>query len=229
MQARVVLSGEYTYEEVAAATDWALTASNTPVTDEYRSRAWSSILSAVADLNVEPMAVTQWYSAWPSQAGPTFPTPWHSVPARFTTASDKTGSVCNTPGSNSEAQAPGCVPRWTRPASVEGPLPGHPITHEESRGGLNIADTMGVHSPSNFSRIARTTAPVRARSALRCGDDRTAKFPFDVRTHAQEISNDREVEELSSVFEHAGQLDRVGIAREVVLPGAPLVLIGEYL
>lgn len=50
-QARVVLGGAYSYSEVKTATDNALRATGTPVTDEYRSRAWSAVLAATRDLD----------------------------------------------------------------------------------------------------------------------------------------------------------------------------------
>lgn len=63
-QARVVLLNNYDenfrYEDVKTATDAALSTLELPLTDEYRSRAWSSALAVVepADLrHVSPMAV----------------------------------------------------------------------------------------------------------------------------------------------------------------------------
>lgn len=56
-QARVVLGGAYSYDTVKTATDTALAATDTPVTNENRSRAWSSILGVTTNLDVDPMEV----------------------------------------------------------------------------------------------------------------------------------------------------------------------------
>ncbi|MBT2495074.1 hypothetical protein J7E45_05580 [Microbacterium sp. ISL-59] len=53
----MVLGGAYTYEQVKQTTDAALTATNTAVNDENRSRAWSSVLSVTKELNARPMDV----------------------------------------------------------------------------------------------------------------------------------------------------------------------------
>ncbi len=56
-QARVVLGGAHSYDTVKTATDTALAATDTPVTNENRSRAWSSILGVTKNLDVDPMEV----------------------------------------------------------------------------------------------------------------------------------------------------------------------------
>lgn len=73
-QARVVLLGEFTYDEVKAATDAALAATGTAVSDEMRSRAWSSVLSITkSHPGMSPMAVMQCVSELGPTAGTPFP------------------------------------------------------------------------------------------------------------------------------------------------------------
>jgi hypothetical protein len=64
-QATAVLSAKYgdsvTYDEVKSVTDQALSATGNPVDDEYRGKAWSSVLSVIdgqaALASVDPMDV----------------------------------------------------------------------------------------------------------------------------------------------------------------------------
>lgn len=72
-QARVVLGGAYTYEQVKQTTDAALTATSTVVSDENRSRAWSSVLSVTKELNAAPMDVMLCVTAYGPVANMTFP------------------------------------------------------------------------------------------------------------------------------------------------------------
>lgn len=80
-QATTVLSEKYgdsvTYEEVKSVTDSALSATGNPVDDEYRSKAWSSVLSTVdgqdALASVDPMDVMRCVSDGDAGAGATLP------------------------------------------------------------------------------------------------------------------------------------------------------------
>ncbi|ALJ20639.1 hypothetical protein [Microbacterium sp. No. 7] len=56
-QARVVLRGEYTYQQIKEATDTAIAGAGLPVNDDSRSRAWSAILAVTKDLDVPPMEI----------------------------------------------------------------------------------------------------------------------------------------------------------------------------
>lgn len=58
-QARVVLGGAYSYEQVKSVTDAALSSAGLTVNDDNRSRAWSSALAATKDSTVNPMSVMQ--------------------------------------------------------------------------------------------------------------------------------------------------------------------------
>ena len=59
-QARVVLGGVYSYDEVKSVTDSALAATGTAVNDDTRNRAWSAVLSLTKNLSgVTPMEVMQ--------------------------------------------------------------------------------------------------------------------------------------------------------------------------
>lgn len=56
-QARVVLLGEYSYEEIKHVTDTALTVTGMQLTDDMRSRAWSSVLVLADTSGVEQMTI----------------------------------------------------------------------------------------------------------------------------------------------------------------------------
>ncbi len=56
-QARVVLGGSYSYAQIKAATDAALSSTGTALTDENRSRAWSAVLSVTGGLTTKGYSV----------------------------------------------------------------------------------------------------------------------------------------------------------------------------
>lgn len=73
-QARVVLGGGYSYETVKAATDAALTATNTPISNDTYSRAWSSVLKVADGLpGVAPMDVMNCVADLGPSSGMDFP------------------------------------------------------------------------------------------------------------------------------------------------------------
>lgn len=73
-QARVVLGGEYSYESIQSATDSALAATETAVTDDSRNRAWSAVLKVTDNLsNVAPMDVMQCVTDIGPSSGFSFP------------------------------------------------------------------------------------------------------------------------------------------------------------
>lgn len=79
-QAATVLSDEYgesvSYEQVKSVTDNALSETGNPVNDEYRSKAWSSVLAALKDPKlsaVDPMDVMSCVADGDAGAGMTLP------------------------------------------------------------------------------------------------------------------------------------------------------------
>ncbi|MEV4689457.1 hypothetical protein [Microbacterium sp. LWH3-1.2] len=73
-QARVVLRGAYSYDTVKAATDAALAATNTPISDENYSRAWSAVLEVTDNLTgVAPMDVMACVAELGPSSGMDFP------------------------------------------------------------------------------------------------------------------------------------------------------------
>lgn len=58
-QVQIILGGTHSYESIDRVTDSALDAANLPLSDENRSRAWSSALAVTEDSDVSPMAVMQ--------------------------------------------------------------------------------------------------------------------------------------------------------------------------
>jgi hypothetical protein len=73
-QARVVLGGVYSYDEVKSVTDSALEATGTAVNDDTRSRAWSAVLAVTENLSgVDPMEVMQCVEALGLASNTDFP------------------------------------------------------------------------------------------------------------------------------------------------------------
>jgi hypothetical protein len=73
-QARVVLRGAYSYDTVKAATDEALAATNTPISNENYSRAWSAVLKVTDNLTgVAPMDVMECVAELGPSSGMDFP------------------------------------------------------------------------------------------------------------------------------------------------------------
>lgn len=73
-QARVVLGEQYSYEAIKSATDAALAATDTSVTDDSRNRSWSAVLKVTDNLSdVAPMDVMLCVADIGSSSGFTFP------------------------------------------------------------------------------------------------------------------------------------------------------------
>lgn len=73
-QARVVLGDAYTYEEIKSVTDAALLATDTDISNENYSRAWSSVLKVTDSLTgVAPMDVMRCVSEFDPSFGVDFP------------------------------------------------------------------------------------------------------------------------------------------------------------
>lgn len=68
-QARVVLGGAYSYEQVQSVTDSALSAAGLVLNDDNRNRAWSSAIAVTENSNVSPMAVLECAPGLISAAG----------------------------------------------------------------------------------------------------------------------------------------------------------------